>query len=157
MKYKKFIFIPVLIILYVLFVNEFVSLPIPSFLPKNYTKNEGILEIPIGDTITVYVTRPYLFGLVRLPIQINDLKLGWMHDIFFNFFIPSIFLIFIFIEFVNSKGGLKMVDWKRIGKSLLIWIVTGIVLYIISGSDSSIGIGFLVAYLEYKLSKEGKQ
>lgn len=153
MKFKKFVIIPILILVYVFSVKLFSHPQHPSFSNNFFYIPKGSLieKIPIGDAVAVYVTRPYLLGLVRLPVQINEIKIGWMHNLFFNIFIPTLFLIFVFLEVINLKEGSKMkVDWKGVGKSLLVWIVVSLVIYLLSGSDSSIGIGFLIAYLEYK-------
>jgi len=48
-------------------------------------------------------------------------------------------------------------DWKVLGKSFLIWVLVSFFLWIVSGDASAIVGGFIVAYLEYKFSKEKKE
>jgi len=109
MRFKKFILIPIMIILYVLFIRYTFTEPIPQF-EQAFKKVYGglIEEVPIGETVTVTVTRPYLFGLIRLPIQLNGLMIAWMHSIFFHVFIPLLTVIFIIIEVNNWRKRRKI-------------------------------------------------
>jgi hypothetical protein len=72
--------------------------------PTPTPSSSGATVIGVGESITVSVTRPYLFGLIMLPVYTNSLgNIGIYHDAFFAFiFILTIALIII--EVKNRKG-----------------------------------------------------
>lgn len=45
------------------------------------------------------------------------------------------------------------IEWKKILKSVLFGVIFGFVSFMISGDGSSVVVGLLVAYLEYRLIK----
>jgi hypothetical protein len=158
---KKFLLIPILIVAYVLFVNYITKIGLPAG-PAGQTMSGGTVQtIGIGDSIAVSVTRPYFFGMIRLPVYSAAFgDIGYMHDIF-TYFIIVLTAIFIIqeVKYNKKRRGVKMA--KKTGnfdlKGLLMPVVWGLIFmllaYILSGDDSSIVIGLLVMYLEYKLRK----
>ena len=100
---KKFLIIPILIFVYIFFIN---------FLPQISFQSIGFLETPksgigevvnIGQSIGVSVIRPYFFGLIYLPVYIEGLgDIGFYNDVFFSL-IFILTAIFILIEIKNRK------------------------------------------------------
>jgi len=159
MKYKKFFIIPVLIFIYVYFIVDFLV----SFNPTVYSPapTEGGIggqPIFIGESVSVVVTRPYFFGLVRMPVYTNYIGyIGNLHEMFFSFIVILI-AGFLIIELRNIKKGGEEVKMKmgglvkRLGKGLAFGVVFGLVTYIFSGDAGiSTGLAMLLIYLEYKL------
>lgn len=103
MKYKKFLLIPVLIVAYVFFIDLLVESA--SFAPSETTEEgqpSGAMQ-PIGVTASasVSVTRPYLFGLLELPVYISGLgDISSLHNAFF------IFMFFLTVIFV-------VIEWRK--------------------------------------------
>lgn len=104
MKFKKFLIIPILIFLYLYFVVDFLV----NFQPDVYLKPPplygGVQTIGVGTAVSVFVTRPYLFGLIRLPVYTNAGYIGDIHDAFF-IFIGILTTIFITIELIKWRRG----------------------------------------------------
>ena len=155
---KKFLIIPILVILYIYVIVPFISTI--SFQPTE-TKagaSPGAEVIGLGESISVSVTRSYLFGLIRLPVYTNQFGyIGLYHDIFF-YFIIILTVIFIIqeIKYKKKRRGAKMAkkaNWTRYVMPIVWGIVFALIAYILSGDNSSIVIGLLVMYLEYKLRK----
>jgi len=158
---KKFLLIPVLIVAYIFFIN-FITQATSTSGPTGQTMSSGGAQIiGFGNAVSISVTRPYFFGMVRLPIYSAAFgDIGYMHDIF-TYFIIALTVIFIIqeVKYKKKRRGAKMA--KKTGKidlkGLLMPIVWGFVFmllaYILSGDPSSIVIGLLVMYLEYKLRK----
>jgi hypothetical protein len=153
---KKFLAIPILIAAYVYFVMFLSTISIQST-PAGGSGAAGEV-IGIGETLTVSVTRSYFFGLVRLPTYSPLLGyIGFYHDLFF-YFIIILTVIFIIQETKYKKKGrgAKMAK-KESPIRFVMPVVWGLVFmllaYILSGDASSIVIGLLVMYLEYKLGK----
>lgn len=153
---KKFLAIPILIAAYVYFVIFLSSISITS-IPVGGSGAAGEV-IGIGETLTVSVTRPYFFGLVRLPTYSPLLGyIGFYHDLFF-FFIILLTVIFIIqeIKYKKKGRGAKMAKKESPIKFVMpvVWgLIFMLLAYILSGDASSIVIGLLVMYLEYKLGK----
>ena len=153
---KKFLIIPILIIAYIYFITVISTISFQS--APNKTSGGGGEVIGIGESISVSVTRPYFFGLVRLPTYSSQLGyIGLYHDLFF-YFIILLTVIFIIheIKYKKKRRGAKMAKKQNPMKFLMpvVWgIVFALVAYILSGDASSIVIGLLVMYLEYKLRK----
>ena len=83
---KKFLLIPILIFAYVYFVIVLSTITVQSA-PASGSGGGGE-AIGIGQSLTVSVTRPYFFGLVRLPTYSAYLGyIGLYHDLFFYFII----------------------------------------------------------------------
>jgi hypothetical protein len=158
---KKFLIIPVLIIAYVFFINFISQMALPAG-PTGQSMGGGTVQtIGVGETISVSVTRPYFFGMVRLPVYSAAFgEIGWMHDIF-TYFIIALTVIFIIQEtkYKKKERGVKMakktsnLDLKSLGMPVVWGFVFALIAYILSGDASSIVIGLLVMYLEYKLRK----
>jgi len=47
-------------------------------------------------------------------------------------------------------------QWKRLVKSLMIGTIAGILIYIITGSDSWLGFSLLLFYLDFRKKSEEK-
>jgi len=99
---KKFLIIPILIGIYISIMKLIPVSPIPTIYSSQLSYNGEI--IPMGETISVLVTRKY-FGIIRLPIQINDLKLDKIHELFFYVFIPILLVILIILEIKQKRRG----------------------------------------------------
>jgi len=120
MRFKKFIIIPILIVAYVFFINRIVQ-----YNPSIGTSSPGGVGgggeqvIGVGATVTVSVTRPYLFGLIRLPIYTGALgDISGIHNFFFKFII-GLTIIFILIEIIQWRRKEKWPKMVRIGKKYL--------------------------------------
>lgn len=99
MKHKKFLLIPVLIFLYIFFINFLVeSASIPS---SEQAAGEGPMHVGVSTSVSVTVTRPYLFGLLELPVYTGNLgDISSLHNTFF------IFIVILTIAFV-------ILDWRK--------------------------------------------
>ena len=158
---KKFLIIPILVVAYVLFIN-FISQMSPAAAQAGQSMGGGTAQtIGVGDSISISVTRPYFFGMVRLPVYSAMFgEIGWMHDMF-TYFIIALTVIFIIQEtkYRKKDRGVKMAkkesnfDLKSLGMPVVWGIIFTLIAYILSGDASSIVIGLLVMYLEYKLRK----
>lgn len=171
MRYKKFLLIPViflfLVFLYVNFINS-LSHTSETVRQDSGTKKTGGGEvIGVGQAITVQVkraTKPYLFGLVNLPNYIQGIgNVTALHTIFFwSLYSLAAILTTVFIiierrrpkmakaEWGKSVGSKSM--WLKLGKAVGIGALFAIVSFLISGDTSSLPLGLLVAYLEFRLS-----
>jgi hypothetical protein len=156
---KKFLIIPLLIIAYVYFITVVSTITFQS--APTGTSGGGGEAISIGESLTVSVTRPYFFGLVRLPTYSSALGyIGIYHDLFF-YFIIALTAIFIIqeVKYKKKRRGAKMAKKENAMNPMkfvmpVVWgIVFALVAYILSGDPASIPIGLLVMYLEYKLGK----
>jgi len=156
---KKFLIIPILIVAYIYFVI-FILSQVSFLTPKteSATGPPGAQVIGIGESISVSVTRPYLFGLIRLPIYTSQFgDIGLYHELFFYFIIIlTVSFIIQEIKYKKKRKGAKMVkkvNWTKYVMPIVWGIVFALIAYILSGDDSSIVVGLLVMYLEYKLRK----
>ncbi|MFH1473842.1 MAG: hypothetical protein ABIE55_03010 [Candidatus Aenigmatarchaeota archaeon] len=156
---KKFLIIPVLIVAYVFFITIFSTVNFSS-VPVGGSGGGGE-AIGLGESLSVSVTRAYFFGLVRLPTYSSAFGyIGLYHDLFF-YFIILLTVIFIIqeIKYKKKRRGAKMakkenpINPMRIVMPVVWGFVFALVAYILSGDASSIVIGLLVVYLEYKLGK----
>ena len=171
MKFKKFILIPIifflLIFLYVNFIN---SLSERSELVKEshtISKSRTGEAIGVGQAVSIKVTRankPYLFGLIDLPAYVQGIgSLIVLHTIFFwslytfTTFLTTVFLIIErrdvnMVKPPNLWKDNKANIWLRLGKSIGIGALFALVAFLISGDNSSLAFGLLVAYLEFRHS-----
>jgi hypothetical protein len=172
MKYKKFLILPILIVFYIFLINFIVVSNISiSSTPAQKQPAAGEV-IGVNEGVFVTVTRPYLFGLIRLPVYTSSLGNIAMYHEFFFCFIAFLTVTFIITEVImyyrkNSEKSykyhgksnimeeriMKKVDIQKLVKALGIGILFGFVAFIISGDASSAPLGLLVAYLEYRLKK----
>jgi len=101
---KKFLLIPILIFIYIFLIDVLSQMsfqPAPS--TPQTTSSGGATVIGVGESVSVSVTRPYLFGLIRLPVYTNSLgNIGIYHDIFFSL-IFVLTAVFILLEIKNRK------------------------------------------------------
>jgi len=105
MKFKKFLIIPILIFLYIFFVVDLLV----NYKPDVYSKSPplfgGVQTIGVGTAVSVFVTRPYLLGLIRLPVYTDGIGyIGDIHDAFF-IFVGVLTVIFIVIELIKWRRG----------------------------------------------------
>lgn len=109
---KKFIVIPILIIIYLFLVDALMQINFEPEVTASIPGSQGPSVIGVKDSISVSVTRAYLFGLIRLPVYTDSLgDIGIYHDTFFTIiFILTIALIII--EVKNRKG-IKGRKYKR--------------------------------------------
>jgi hypothetical protein len=156
---KKFLIIPALIIAYVYLITVLSTITIQAA-PSGASSGGGEV-IGLGESLTVSVTRPYFFGLVRLPTYSSALGyIGFYHDLFF-YFIIVLTVIFIIqeVKYKKKRRDAKMAKKTNLMNPMklvmpVVWgIVFALIAYILSGDASSIVIGLLVMYLEYKLGK----
>jgi len=104
MRYKKFLIIPVLIFIYIfLVVDLLVNYSPEGFSQPFPTPSGGGQTIGVGTAVTVSVMRPYLLGLIRLPVYSNGIGyIGTYHEAFFGF-IGILVIIFIVIELIQWR------------------------------------------------------
>jgi len=171
MRYKKFLLIPViffiLVLGYIIFIN---SLAYNSELVRQSStssKSEAGEVIGVGQAVAVKITRatkPYLFGLVNLPAYAQGVgNLTVWHTVFFWFLYALtgiLTTIFIIIERGSSKmvkvqwgksGGDNKNIWVRLVKAIGVGALFALVSFLISGDTSSLPLGLLVAYLEFRM------
>lgn len=158
---KKFLIIPVLIIAYVLFINFISQMP-ASVSQASQSMSGGTAQtLGMGDSVSISVSRSYFLGLVRLPVYSAIFgEIGIFHEIF-SYFVMILTVIFIIqeVKYNKKRRGEKMAkktgnfDWKRYVMPIVWGMLFTLLAYILSGDASSIVIGLLVMYLEYKLRK----
>jgi len=104
MKFKKFLIIPVLIFIYIFFVVDLLV----NYNPAVYSQpflgpSGGGQTIGVGMAVSVSVTRPYLLGLIRLPVYTDGLgDIGTYHEAFFGF-IAILTIILIVVELIQWR------------------------------------------------------
>jgi hypothetical protein len=101
---KKFLLIPISIFVYI-FLIEIFSMPIfqEAFLGYGGSGGNGGEAVGMGTAVEVSVTRPYFFGLVRLPVYTQSLGyIGDYHDAFITF-IVVLTITLLLLEFKNKK------------------------------------------------------
>lgn len=111
---KKILLIPILIIIYIFFVNSLSQISFQLVNSYNIQTGGAGEVIGIGQSVGVSVMRPYLFGLFYLPVYVEGFgDIGIMHDAFFTFiFILAIALIIIEIR---GRKQIKVRKTKRKG------------------------------------------
>jgi hypothetical protein len=112
---KKFLLIPILIFVYIFFIDILLQTNFQSAGISGSPKG-GVGEVlNIGQSIGVSVRRPYFFGLIYLPVYTESLgDIGLYHDAFFSFiFILTIALIIIEIKNRKEIKGRKAKRNKR--------------------------------------------
>lgn len=113
MGLKKFLAIPALIILYIYGVNYFVysgfgALSLGLFSsPENSSSSEGnVINVSLGQSVSVEVRRPYFFGLITLPVYASTFgDISMYHNIFFAL-IGFLTVLFVLMEWRERK-------WKK--------------------------------------------
>lgn len=108
----KYLIIPVLIFGYLFFVNSLIQYN-PSFgSSPEKSVSAGTEVIGVGESVTVSVTRPYFFGLIRLPIYNSVIgDISGLHNFFFNF------VIFLTVALVIYD----IIQWRRRGRWTKAW------------------------------------
>ena len=182
MKYKKFILIPALLFFYLFFIVDMLAGFSPVSTPTTETVpvgGSGVQPIGVGEGVSVSVTRPYLFGLIRLPVYSSGLgNIGVYHDAFF-WFLGLLTVAFVVIEWRTSvaekrsygmprmktfyaleetkmaKTTLGGFNWMSLLKALGIGVAFGVVAWFIAtllGDTGAItAAALLVMYLEYRM------
>lgn len=111
-RFLKYLIIPVLIVVYLFFV-DFLTQYNPAV--GSYTEKSasgGTEIIGVGESVTVSVTRPYIFGLIRLPIYTSALgDISGLHNLFFNFII-FLTAIFVIIDIIHWRRGRWTKAWQ---------------------------------------------
>lgn len=103
--WKRFFIIPALFFAYLFFLEYLVSGTVPIGAPKSKGYSAGGEVITMGDAISVYVTRPYLFGTMRLPVYTSSTgDIAFMHDMFFGF-LGLLSGVFVALEAKNLIWG----------------------------------------------------
>ncbi len=169
MSYKKFFLIPVIFVLLVfLYVNFINLLSENSELVRkssSISKSASGEIIGVGQAVSVKVTRatePYLFGLVNLPTYVQGIgTLTMLHTLFFwSLYAFTIILTTTFIIIQRRNVTMASVKppfnkpsiWLKLAKSIGIGALFAIIAFLISNDPSSLPLGLLVAYLEFRLS-----
>ncbi|MBI1979124.1 MAG: hypothetical protein HYS62_03660 [Candidatus Aenigmarchaeota archaeon] len=172
MRYKKFLLIPAvfltLVFLYVNFIGVLADYAETVRQSSNAEKSATGEVIGVGHAVSVQVKRattPYLFGMVSLPAFAQGVgNLTVLHTVFFwsLYFLTAILTtVFIIIErrdptMVKNGWGKSATTsksmWMRLGKAVGIGALFALVAFLISGDASSLPLGMLVAYLEFKFS-----
>lgn len=170
MRLKKFILIPIIILLLIFAYAKFMNtlgnnVSSVSQAPPSGKSESGEI-IGVGQAISVQITRatkPYLFGLVKLPNYADGIgNLETLHTVFFSLMgVLTVILIIIFIIIDRRSAKMDRMTikqtptkrniWLRIGKALGIGILFALIAFILSGDPSSLVIGLLIAYLEFRL------
>ena len=158
--WKKFLLIPALIILYILFIDWLTSLSITSQVSSTGESGGGSVEIGLGHAVSVTVVRPYLFGLVKLPVYsaaFGDISI--FHDIFF-YFILALTVIFVLMEKFPRKMKLeykrryempKKFDLKKLAMAVGLGFLMGFLAFLFTeDGGSSLALALLVIYLELR-------
>jgi hypothetical protein len=100
---KKFLIVPISIFVYIFLIQ---MLSQPGFQEAfwiNGSGGGGGEVVGMGTAIEVYVTRPYLFGLVRMPVYSPGIGyIGDYHDAFITF-IVVLTIALLLLEFKNKK------------------------------------------------------
>ncbi len=169
MKYKKFLLIPaiffLLVFLYVNFINSLASTietVRQSSSAEKVTRGE---VIGVGQAVSVQVTRAtksYLFGLVDLPAYAQGIgTLTGLHTAFFwSLYALAGILTIVFIIIERSgvqmkspwSGKIKSGVWGKLAKAIGVGALFALIAFLISGDASSLPLGLLVAYLEFRFS-----
>jgi hypothetical protein len=101
---KKFLAIPISIFVYI-FLIQVLSRPgfQETFFGYTGAGAYGGEVVGMGTAVEVYVTRPYLFGLVKLPVYMPGIGyIGDYHDAFIMFVIV-LTIALLLLEFKNKK------------------------------------------------------
>ncbi|MBI3413071.1 MAG: hypothetical protein HY051_03260 [Candidatus Aenigmarchaeota archaeon] len=165
MRLEKFLLIPVILVIltwgYLFFVDQLVAGRISAVDSGNPQKSGSGEVIGLGTAVSVQVTRQYLFGLLRLPVYAAGIgDISSMHALFFLLLVAVAVLLTVMVIIIERRS-LTMVRtqfpgsgsvWVRFGKALGIGALFAFVAFIISGDGSSLPLGLLVAYLEYRQS-----
>lgn len=113
MKFKKFVIIPILLFAYLYFVDIIVSYNPMIGSSSEKTGSGGAEIIGVSEGVTVSVTRPYFFGLIRLPIYSSALgDISGIHNFFFNF-ILVLTVAFVLFEIIQWRRGKWTKKWKK--------------------------------------------
>ena len=108
MGMKKFLLIPVLIILYLTIgINFLMRFDVGFGTEAKLDPHSTGEQIGMGDRVVISVTRPYLLGLIRLPVYSGTMgDISWVHRLFFTF-IGVMTAAFTFMEFSGFRIRLK--------------------------------------------------
>jgi len=170
MGFTRFLLIPVILFLlisaYLRFVDMLATGIVSIQLPIKQGSSGGEV-IGIGTAVTVQVIRPYFFGLIELPLYAPGIgNIARIHETFFwSLGILTIVLIVLFAiierrekRMVRTPSLKRIVGYDkpktglRLVKAIGIGALFGFVAFLISGDNSSLPLGLLVAYLEFKQS-----
>jgi hypothetical protein len=112
---KKFLAIPVLIFVYIFLIDILSQADFSGLSGTNISGGGPGETVGFGQSVSVYVTRPYLFGLIRLPVYSEGLGyMGDYHDAFFMFiFVLTIALIVTEFKHKKDIKGSKTKSKKR--------------------------------------------
>lgn len=181
MRFKKFLLIPILLFIYIFFIVDMLV----SFNPTVYSPVTGVAgggqPIGVGESVSILVTRPYFFKLIRLPVYTNYVGyIGDYHKMFF-YFVGALTVVFVIFEFfveinwgrgigggigtgMTKSVGTGKGEWgdtkmkrggsqiKRLAKAVGLGVVFGLIIFLLSADGgTSVGLGLLLMYLEYKL------
>ena len=112
LKFLKYLVIPIVAVGYLFFVDSLTQENSAVGNPFEKASSTGAEIIGVGTSVTVSVTRPYFFGLIRLPVYSGAFgDISGLHNFFFSFII---FLIAAFAIF-------DIIQWRRRGKWKKSW------------------------------------
>jgi hypothetical protein len=105
---KKFLIIPILIFVYIFSIDILsqMSFVAPSTINKTLIGGEAV--VGISQIVEVSVRRPYIFGLIYLPVFIEGLgDIGAFNDAFFAliFILVAAFILMEIKHRKEIKGG----------------------------------------------------
>ncbi len=169
MRYKKFFLIPVIFVVLVLLYTSFINgASIDNEVVREssqISKSGGGEVVGVGQAISVKVTRAtnsYMLGLVTLPAYVPGIgNIATLNTIFFwslYTFTAILTSIFVIMERRNVHMAVKSPFtnkpnmWMKVGKALGIGALFALVGFLISGDASSLPLGLLVAYLEFRMA-----
>ncbi len=166
---KKFLLIPLFFFLYLLFVDAMVSSNIVVGGQSAGADVPGGVAIGVGDAVGVSVMRPYLFGLLMLPVYSASFgDISGLHTIFF-YLMAGMTGVFIAMERKGRSGiasvtalkeektggvkGMKLeMEKSKIARTLIVGFGGGFIAYLLSGDGgSSVALALLLFYLEIRL------
>ena len=109
---KEFLAIPILILFYIYFIGVISEINFQSINSPEKPNSSGATVINVGESISVSVTRPYLFGLIELPTYTSSLgNIGIYHDMFFIFIV--ILTIALIIKEIKNRKEKKVIKRRR--------------------------------------------
>ena len=106
-RFKKFLLIPVLVLVYLSFIESITSGNFFAGSQGPSGSGGGMVAIGMGHGIGVTVMRQYFFGLITLPVYSASLgNIGGLHTAFF-YFVAALTLAFVIMEKRQKKVDVK--------------------------------------------------
>ena len=127
----KIFFLVVILVGYVFFINFLASIfsfPFENFSASKTVSDSGIVQISVGNSVSVQVVRNriygkivvndgretlYLGGLIKLPKKVDNLNFMWYHLVFLIFFIALSILILIPKQKIYKGKNIELNNWRN--------------------------------------------